>query len=254
MHTVLYFILFMLVLAVHETGHALLMARYGVRIKEICLVGFGPRLFGFKIPQLFGDTPVTIRLLPLGAYVQTVRRIRVQPSPHMHILSGGIAINLMFGGLLGVLAGIIGGSTSYLLYGAAALCFCGGLILWVFVSWAGPLVFALGLLQLVLVGYMFYKGPILEVFGGILTLVDDAAHVMSVSQTLLHVAILSVSLAFINAMPLAPLDGGHIVGVLWKKYLPKHRELGWALKTVSIVAFSLIVILSFSSDIKHYLW
>ncbi len=255
MYTLLYFVLFMFVLAVHETGHALLMVRYGVRIKEICLVGFGPRLFGFKIPQLFGDTPVSIRLLPLGAYVAPVRRLRLQPSPHMHVLSGGIAMNLMFGGLLGVLAGVIGGSTSYLLYTVAETCFCLGLILWVFIHLAGPVVLILGLLQLGLLGYLVYKYPIFEVLGSVLSLFADATHMVSISQTLLHVAAISVSLALVNAMPLVPLDGGHIVGVLLKKYFLRFlQEYGWALQTASFVVFFLLVITSFISDIKQYLW
>ncbi|MBP6942969.1 MAG: site-2 protease family protein, partial [Candidatus Buchananbacteria bacterium] len=54
------------IIMVHELGHAFMMRQYGVAIKEICLLGLGPKLVSFKWPKVFGRTLLTVRLIPLG--------------------------------------------------------------------------------------------------------------------------------------------------------------------------------------------
>ena len=50
---------------VHELGHFTAAKWFGVRVLTFSL-GFGKRLFGFKI----GDTDYRVSLLPLGGYVK----------------------------------------------------------------------------------------------------------------------------------------------------------------------------------------
>lgn len=49
----------------HELGHLLMAKRAGILCREFA-IGFGPRLFSFKI----GETRYSIRLFPLGGYVR----------------------------------------------------------------------------------------------------------------------------------------------------------------------------------------
>ncbi len=58
------FVLGVMVL-VHEWGHFIVAKLFGVRV-EIFSIGFGPRLWGYKI----GDTDYRISGLPLGGYVK----------------------------------------------------------------------------------------------------------------------------------------------------------------------------------------
>lgn len=50
---------------VHELGHFVVAKLCGVRVEAFSL-GFGPRLFGFKI----GETEYKVCLLPLGGFVK----------------------------------------------------------------------------------------------------------------------------------------------------------------------------------------
>ena len=53
------------IIVVHEGGHFIVAKLCGVRV-EAFSIGFGPRLFGFKI----GDTDYKVCLLPLGGFVK----------------------------------------------------------------------------------------------------------------------------------------------------------------------------------------
>jgi membrane-associated protease RseP (regulator of RpoE activity) len=59
----------LIAISLHELGHAFAMLRHGVKIKSICLLGFGPKILEFRLRRWFGDVPIEIRLLPIGASV-----------------------------------------------------------------------------------------------------------------------------------------------------------------------------------------
>lgn len=66
--TVIYFILILtIVVCIHEFGHFLFAKRAGVYVYEFS-IGMGPRLFKFKRKN--DETEYSIRLLPIGGYVQ----------------------------------------------------------------------------------------------------------------------------------------------------------------------------------------
>jgi regulator of sigma E protease len=69
MHTLHTILLFAIVLGImvliHELGHFITAKLCGVKI-EIFSIGFGPRVFGFKV----GDTDYRLSALPLGGYVK----------------------------------------------------------------------------------------------------------------------------------------------------------------------------------------
>ena len=54
---------------VHEFGHYAVAKRLGVRV-EVCSIGFGKRLFGFRK----GDTDYRVSAIPLGGYVKMSER------------------------------------------------------------------------------------------------------------------------------------------------------------------------------------
>lgn len=66
--TLIYFILILgITVMIHETGHFLFAKKAGVYIYEFS-IGMGPRLFKFKRKN--DETEYSIRLLPIGGYVQ----------------------------------------------------------------------------------------------------------------------------------------------------------------------------------------
>ncbi len=58
-------LIFTVIVVVHELGHMLLAKKAGISVPEFS-VGFGPRLFSFKI----GETRYSFKLLPLGGSCQ----------------------------------------------------------------------------------------------------------------------------------------------------------------------------------------
>src|SRR3990167_782735 len=64
--SILIFIIILLVLVlVHEFGHFFTAKRFGIRVDEFGF-GFPPKLFGYKK----GETEYTFNLLPLGGFVR----------------------------------------------------------------------------------------------------------------------------------------------------------------------------------------
>jgi regulator of sigma E protease len=53
------------IILVHEWGHFIIARLFGVRV-DVFSIGFGPRLFGFKV----GDTDWRLSAVPLGGYVR----------------------------------------------------------------------------------------------------------------------------------------------------------------------------------------
>src|SRR5687768_12153616 len=108
-------LLLCLSVSLHELGHAFAMRKYGLEIKEICLLGLGgSRLFSFRIKKLFGETPITVRAFIFGGFVMPTsfgsRRVYcIDYYKAGHIYGGGIAINFLFGALLFLIHSIIEG-------------------------------------------------------------------------------------------------------------------------------------------------
>ncbi len=59
------FILFSIIILVHEAGHFFAAKRVGIRVEKFS-IGFGPRIFARKI----GDTVYQLSLLPFGGFVK----------------------------------------------------------------------------------------------------------------------------------------------------------------------------------------
>ncbi|HEU0085949.1 MAG TPA: RIP metalloprotease RseP [Candidatus Paceibacterota bacterium] len=65
MNILIFFIILLVLVLVHEFGHFFAAKRFGIRVDEFGF-GFPPKLFGKK----FGETEYTFNLLPLGGFVK----------------------------------------------------------------------------------------------------------------------------------------------------------------------------------------
>jgi len=87
-----YALYFLIALLIHELGHFAAAYACRVTITEFGL-GWGPRLFGFRIR----DVDYVIRVLPVGAYVRLdLRELQERPlGQQVLVLLAGIIVNLM---------------------------------------------------------------------------------------------------------------------------------------------------------------
>ncbi|MBN2382024.1 RIP metalloprotease RseP [bacterium] len=76
-------IFFGILIFIHELGHFLVAKAVGVRV-EVFSLGFGPRLFGFKI----GETDYRVSIIPLGGYVNMAGQFDVPDKESMERLTG----------------------------------------------------------------------------------------------------------------------------------------------------------------------
>lgn len=65
MNIIIFFVILLILVLVHEFGHFFAAKRFGIRVDEFGF-GFPPKLFGKKI----GETEYTFNLLPLGGFVK----------------------------------------------------------------------------------------------------------------------------------------------------------------------------------------
>ncbi|MEK7070858.1 MAG: site-2 protease family protein, partial [Patescibacteria group bacterium] len=65
MHVLIFFIILLVLVLVHELGHFIAAKKNGVLVEEFG-IGFPPKLFGFKK----GETLYTFNLIPLGGFVK----------------------------------------------------------------------------------------------------------------------------------------------------------------------------------------
>ena len=65
MSIIIFLIILLVLVLVHEAGHFFLAKRFGIRVDEFGF-GFPPKLFGKK----WGETEYTLNLLPLGGFVK----------------------------------------------------------------------------------------------------------------------------------------------------------------------------------------
>jgi regulator of sigma E protease len=97
------------VIFIHELGHFLLAKWNGVKVEKFS-IGFGPTIFGFRR----GETEYVLALFPLGGFVKMLgegadseETVTTDPrafpnksvSARMAIISAGVLMNLLFGGL-----------------------------------------------------------------------------------------------------------------------------------------------------------
>lgn len=245
-------VLFLICLSVslHELGHAFAMRRYGLQIKEICLIGLGgPRLFSFRVRRLFGETPITIRAFIFGGFVMPTsfssRRVYcIDYSKAGHIYAGGIAINFLLGALLFLTHSVIKDSLDTGMVWIISVLF----LLGIAPKYTFRLYPLLGLMLLVLIykDLMYDTGYPAGTSG---SLINTIRYMVlkngSLNETLYLGGLISVALGVINCVPVLPSDGGKIIERMLCSISYPHRKLIIGVYKLAIIPLIILLALAF---------
>lgn len=213
-----------LLIAIHEYGHLLAAKLCGIPVRRFS-IGFGPKLFGFKL----GETSYWFSLIPLGGYVlpalQDTDFRRLPAYKRVTFALGGPVANIA-GAFVGL---FVIGLTQFSLGLVQALSFAATQLL-------------IGLQQqLYGLSTLFSDFEQMSGIVGILS-VGGTQFGSTLAGLLTFSVLINISLAVLNLLPLPPLDGGRVLFcVLEKVYRPIAKVeapitlAGWALVMVLMI-------------------
>lgn len=220
-------IVIVLLIAIHEYGHLLAAKLCGIPVKRFS-IGFGPKLFGFKL----GETSYWFSLIPLGGYVWPALE-----DTDFRRLPAYKRITFAFGGPV---ANIIGAFVGLFILGLSQ--FRLGVVQAVSFAITNLL---MGLQQQ-LHGLSMLFADFGQMTGIVGTVAVGGAQFGSTLADLLTFSVLiNISLAVLNLLPLPPLDGGRVMFCVLEK-ISRHTArveapltlIGWALVMVLMVCLT----------------
>lgn len=251
---------------IHEGGHLVVAQRCGIEVSEF-FAGFGPVVLAWRTPT---GLRVGLKAIPAGGYVKVVGmtgREEVDPAleprtfraagrgRRLAVVAAGPIVNVVFGFVLLLGAAVVEGQTS--LVGMVAD------------AWTWTLEVSRGTLQglaAVLGDVDGYGAAVLHPANadaaptrflspvGVAQIATDLAAIgPGVLIRLLAVA--SIGLGVMNALPLPPLDGGHAVLVGIEKVVATVRRqpalrldtTNRAVAAVTAVTFALVIVFGASA-------
>ena len=216
-----------LLIAIHEYGHLLAAKLCGLPVKRFS-IGFGPRLFGFKL----GETDYWFSLIPFGGYVWPALE-----DTDFRRLPAYQRITFALGGPL---ANIVGAFVGLFVIGLSQ--------------------FSLGVVQAVsfaitnlLMGLQQQLHGLSRLFADLgqmtgivgIVAVGGAQFGSTLADLLVFSVLINISLAVLNLLPLPPLDGGRVMFCVLEK-ITRHTGrvevpvtlIGWALVMVLMVCLT----------------
>ena len=213
-----------MLIAIHEYGHLLAAKLCRIPVRRFS-IGFGPKLFGFKL----GETSYWFSVIPLGGYV-----LPALEDTDFRQLPTYKRITFALGGPI---ANITGAFVGLFVIGFAQLSL--GPIQ--AVSFAATQLMIGMQRQLYGLSTLFVDLGQLSGLVGIVA-VGGAQFGSTLADLLTFSVLINISLAVLNLLPLPPLDGGRILFcVLEKIYRPIAKVeapvtlIGWALFMVLMV-------------------
>jgi len=214
-------IFFFLCIVVHELGHAMAMRQYNIPIESIA---FGiklpkiPSLATWKSKKYFPGARIEINHIPLFAYVmpkwQALEKMENLPYNQAAIVFGTGVLNNIFFFLIMTMASTLTDDISQgaLDWGLQLIILCLIALLWIFRRFfCKYLIPFFGIIMLVLIAFLIYKDPSGSVGGPITIGKIIAEKSISLSSLFQITAIISLSVAIFNMLPISPLDGGKII-------------------------------------------
>lgn len=224
-------------IAFHELGHYYALNKLGVKVKEISLLGFGPKLFSFK-NKYFGDTELSIRLFPIGAFVMPNKDDyieKVSSYKDEAFVSGmGPVASVLFG--LFLLSFI---HPSFLTIGLFIL-------LLIFHKQATHLVLPIGFVFLGFIVWSIFKMDVVTSDGGSFAALHSMLFKeMSVKWIVKITGVLSIAVGLANGAPMWATDGQHILN----KVLENYPNLGFVFRFAGFLLLAYLTIHSIGNDI-----
>jgi regulator of sigma E protease len=208
-----------LLIILHELGHFLAAKRMGIPIARFS-VGFGPKVWGFKI----AETEYWLSMIPCGGYVM--------PALEDEEAFDNIPLkNRILFSLAGPAANVLGAFLCLSLMNIVELGFSINSVIYLPLEQVCQMAIQIG----AAIPSLFSQPEQLSSIVGIVA--AGGAHVgLSFVKLLQFSVLLDVNLAILNLLPILPLDGGKIVmGLLRKIYQPlRSLEMpltvgGWVL-------------------------
>jgi regulator of sigma E protease len=206
---------------IHELGHAALMRKYAIPIKSIA-VGLGPLLWSRH--WSYFNAPLELRLLPFGGYVQPDQayRKKMDRLPWLNsidILGAGVHINLLAGFVLIAYAAPFHKGVPSMNWGLLAFTFAYASCLAheKIRKWLSVLMPFVGVIGIYLLIREIMRLPLEESLGGPIAVIKLAADFKSIPELVLKTAVVSLSLAAMNLLPLGILDGGQILRSIMRR-------------------------------------
>lgn len=254
--TIIGIILFILCIALHELGHAFYMKKNGIAIQEISLFGItGKRLFTFKWRKMFGEIPITFRLIPLGAYVRPTdygsKRSECLPlSKYGEILGAGVAVNFLFGVILSGIAlyfknGFL--NSSFLWQFSAAI------LILLFLRYTFYLIPVIGLLIACVILNNIFSSPteFVKGAGGIVVISKSInEHSNDFLELLEYCGAISIGVGLMNCLPFAGLDGGKITSkILERVFYNQRRGVKKYFMIATLAPILLLILLAIGGDL-----
>lgn len=265
MVTTIAILLVVLSLSAHELGHALAMRKYGIKIKSISLFGFGKKIFTFRWRKLFGETPIHICIIPLGAYVETEGELRdnellkgLKNYPaYAHICTAGIQAQLIFASIIASVLVMFYDLSSAPTYFCLTL-ICVSFLIAFFRKIARILLPCLGFFLIFSLIYTIYNpitttnqpSEIIEMNGSIVLVYEIVSKFSVDLFSALKISMLMiVGLALSQTVPLYPFDGGLMFTRYLEVRMPSFPKITIFAKNIGLVCTIILTIWAISADI-----